>query len=318
MRPTVLLAILALAGISFTASISGCQQIDNVTDTTYALANNLVGANISASPFGGNACLKIVSSNIVLDCNGYNITDSVGTTSYGILLNGSLTNVTVKNCPRIFDYSYGLYSYRTKSSAFYNNSARNSGSTGIYLDETNESLFVNNSVNGSTYGFYLSSSHDNSLINNSGVGATFAFYVSSSHNNNFTDNLAIPANSYGFYLTSSHNNSLRNSTFSNAYYGFYLSSSHNNTMLDSAFRTNNGYGITLSGSHNNTMGNVSINNSYYGFYIASSSHNNTVVDCTPKSGQLEKTHPTIEKGCKNEIEAQVHERIQAGSSTGAA
>ncbi|MDD5340376.1 MAG: S8 family serine peptidase, partial [Candidatus ainarchaeum sp.] len=89
---------------------------------TYVQQFNYIGAPNSASPFTLNnfTCVKIAASNVVFDCNGFNMTDN-GTsstgTSYGILVNGSLTNVTVRNC-QVSNYSYGVFINASNNSNF--------------------------------------------------------------------------------------------------------------------------------------------------------------------------------------------------------
>jgi parallel beta-helix repeat protein len=84
--------------------------------------------------------------------------------TYGILLNGSLTNVTVKNCPRIYNFSYGVYSLRS-----------------------NESRFINDSATGDFAGFLLNNSRLNSINNCSASYGLYGFAFINSSLNNLTN-----------------------------------------------------------------------------------------------------------------------------------
>ena len=85
-------------GILQNTPVINCPVI--TSSGTTAMTSNYTGAPNSASPLSGTACVVIAASNVIFDCAGYNITNN-GTagTTYGILLNGSLTNVTVQKLP---------------------------------------------------------------------------------------------------------------------------------------------------------------------------------------------------------------------------
>ncbi|MFH0884936.1 MAG: NosD domain-containing protein, partial [Candidatus Micrarchaeota archaeon] len=223
---------------------------------SYQLNQSYFGASNDVSEIspGALACIKIASSDVIFDCDGFNITnDGTTGTTMGIALNGSLTNVTVKNCPRISNYLYGIYVYQSNNTVFTNNTA----------------------YNNSLYGFYLYSSSNNTLTNNIAFNNSYGVYLYSSSNNNLTNNSAYNNSNRGFYLSSSFSNNFTNNTaYSNTQYGFRLdSSSSNNFTNNSAYR--NSYGFTLySSSSNNFTNNTAYNNSFYGFYLSSSSNNN--------------------------------------------
>ena len=134
---------------------------------TYAMANNFTGAPNNASEISSpsNACVKIASSNVVFDCQGYNITNNGTTgTTYGILLNGSLTNVTVRNCPVISNYTYGVYAYQSNNSVFTNDSAYN-GSIGFNIVISYNNTIANDYVSGSGTGMSIGAGPSTSLPN---------------------------------------------------------------------------------------------------------------------------------------------------------
>ena len=55
--------------------------------------------------------IKISASNVVFDCNGYAINGSNASSliNYGIFVEKQLSNVTIKNCNNVHDFSYGIY-----------------------------------------------------------------------------------------------------------------------------------------------------------------------------------------------------------------
>ena len=268
-----------------------CQVIDQ--PGTYGLTGNTVGAPISASPRPGTVCIKIASSDVIFNCNGYNITNNgtAGTTR-AIILNGSLTNVTVLNCPGLSGYSYGLETFQSNESTFRNITAFNNSLYGLYVAASHYnlfqlSLFYNNTVSGGL----STSGTGNTYLNNSFFNNTnYGFYLQSSSNyNNFTNNSFHDNGLYGLHLFLVHNNSINNNAvFDNNAYGFYLiQSTHNNLSHNYAYG-NNGHGFFLSTdaeynrmfnntAHSNTglSSGFAIYNSSYNLFMNNTAYNNT-------------------------------------------
>ncbi len=145
-----------------------------VQDIDYHGAPN----DASEMPEPGMACVKITSSNVVYDCNGHTITnDGTGGTTYGVLLNGSLTNVTLQNCPGINSYDYGVYSYQSSGNVFTNITA--SDNTAIKLvSDSSDNVTSNTIIGGTGDGIDLFSSpgcmvSGNDISNDSGTGISF-------------------------------------------------------------------------------------------------------------------------------------------------
>ncbi len=87
----------SLTILGATSDINSCQVISS--NGTYVVAADLSGAPISAGYTSGDACIKINSSDVILDCNGYTLTGNQSTNSYGILIEaGTISNITVQNC----------------------------------------------------------------------------------------------------------------------------------------------------------------------------------------------------------------------------
>ena len=252
---------------------------------SYQLAENLTGAPNNASPLTGNACIKIAASNVVFDCMGYNITNNAACTTHGILLNNSLTNVTVRNCV-VSNYTNGIYVYQSNSSRFVNNSANSNTQYGIYLDTSSYNNLTSNNASLNAYSgilLYPSSSY-NTLANNTASSNTFygIYLTSSSNYNNLTSNTINSNNLSGVFLeTDSNYNTFANNTAnSNANNGILLSSSSNNTLTNNSARSNTQYGIYLTSSFNNTLISNTFNSNTLDGVLLELSSNNTLANNT--------------------------------------
>jgi hypothetical protein len=133
----------------------GCPIIN--TTGVYNQTENYRGAPNNATPLSGFACVEITSSNVVFDCKGYNITGESNATTYGVLLNGSLSNVTIRNCPAISNYTDGVYIFNSTSAQLTNLTASNN-TYGIYIANSSTANITGvNSTNNSNNGIYLDS-----------------------------------------------------------------------------------------------------------------------------------------------------------------
>ena len=258
-----------------------------IVNTSFTMANNYTGAPNDASglPTGSNVCVKITASNLVFDCNGYSITNNGTSAAIGIALKGSLTNVTVKDCPMVSGYSYGLYTYNSNSSTFRNLTISNSSYDGIGIDSSANNVFANITI--------FNSSND-------GIDV----YGDS---NNFTNNIVYGSKYYGIFVNSNLNRFAGNSLFQNGvdsgYSQLTLNSGSNNTLLsNTVFNNTNGAGIFVYtkfnnvvnntlyndqygmvfayGANNSVYNNTACNNTVDGFYVSSPEANDTFVNNT--------------------------------------
>jgi parallel beta-helix repeat protein len=119
---------------------------------TYVQPFDYTGAPNDASEVlpGAYACVKIASSDVVFDCDGYSITnDGTSPPTMGIVLNGSITNVTVQNCPSVSGYSFGVYSMDSGDSAISSVTAFNSSSSDFTINQSaNISILSCNAAGG--------------------------------------------------------------------------------------------------------------------------------------------------------------------------
>lgn len=82
----VVLGVLLLPGVS-AATLSACGIINSA-------GPYLVSQNLGT----GSYCLNITASHVLIDCQGYNITYGGHSPGNGVDFQGSLNNVTIKNC----------------------------------------------------------------------------------------------------------------------------------------------------------------------------------------------------------------------------
>ncbi|MFH1393589.1 MAG: right-handed parallel beta-helix repeat-containing protein [Candidatus Micrarchaeota archaeon] len=260
-------------------NISECEIISSPGD--YRLNNNLTGAPISAAPQGGTACIKITSSNVLFDCNGYNITNNgTGGTTRAIIALSGLTNVSVRNCPRLADYSYGLEYYNTDNGFIDNVSAFNNVyGFHIWTNSDNNTITRSVASGSSTHGFWIRTNAIlNNLTNNTAeYSGSNGIYVSSSGNTTLKDNIAY-GNNHGIDLLSSRGCNFTNNTVYNNSYGLYLwtgaySLSFYNIISGNIAYNNSWTGIFIYTNRNNISNNLAYENGRYGYELGLSFHN---------------------------------------------
>ena len=164
--------LLCTRGVLAYENVSNCTTLSS-DDETY-----IVNDSITSS---GN-CITINASNVILDCNGFQI-NFTNSTSPGIAITGyNQNNVTIKNC------------------ILWQENASVGSSSGIDLQNMSNLTIYNNTINissedsaSSCYGIYLRSgtnytnvSHNNVYIMN---GSNYGIYIkSTSYYHNITNN----------------------------------------------------------------------------------------------------------------------------------
>jgi hypothetical protein len=144
---------------------------------TYTQARNYTGAPNNASPLSGTVCVKINASNVIYDCNGFGITGNSSGSTIGILIAGPVTNVTLKNCPAVSNYTGGIYVLLANATIIQNGTAFNN-SVGFTLNQSsNASIGGITSYNNSLYGISLISSTGNNITNSNITNNTFGGIV---------------------------------------------------------------------------------------------------------------------------------------------
>ena len=289
--------------------INSCPLINSPGN--YQLVNNLVGApNDPTGTFAGEkTCVLVKASNVDFNCNGFGIANN-GTPDWvlGVLLDDGLTNVTVRNCHNISDYTEGILISMSNNSVFTNNVVQNFHYCGIRMFNSSNNtvsgnvardaptaniggiwayydsdfnVINNNTVYNATNGIVVSYYTDNNMVSNNIAygnprnGFSLSSYSSdgSDNNNIFANNTAFNNSMNGFSIRAfTNNNSLINNTaYLNGQTGFNTSSGSNSSALYGNTAYNNPYGFYLDSSTNNTLANnTAYNNSQYGLYITNS------------------------------------------------
>ncbi|MDD5171892.1 MAG: right-handed parallel beta-helix repeat-containing protein [Candidatus ainarchaeum sp.] len=278
------------------------------TSITYTMANDFAGAPNDASEIspGAMACVKIAASDVIFDCDGYDITNDGTSLAYGILLNGSLTNVIVRNCGNISSYDKGIFVFESNDSIIDNVTVNSSTEFGIHIRGSSNDTIRNSEVLSTTgAGVYVSASNDTTIFNVSShdnTGVKYGFFFELANRNNVTDsiaynnpngfgiqgssdnlltsNIARDNTRYGFSISSvTYSNFTNNTANNNSRDGFFASSSDYNNLTNNTAYNNTWSGIALSASSgNNLTGDVAYDNFQNGFYLSSSSVGNNLTD----------------------------------------
>ena len=155
-------------------------------------------------------CFYINESNVVLDCNGKQITYPIYSNSgNGINISNGVSNITIKNCKLYLDDSY--YDGET----WYNSCNGVLECTGIYSLGNNINIYNNTITYGSgawtsSYGMYLSGNNYNITKNSVGMLWMHNIYLNTNYSLIFNNTLY---NGPGIYLAdnSNYNNITNNS-----------------------------------------------------------------------------------------------------------
>lgn len=193
-----LIIIGLLFSFAYATDINSCESIN--VPGNYVLTTNLNGSGITAGPqLSGNTCVRINSSDVVLDCNNYAITVNGTIDTYGIIVYASnssrISNITTKNC-LISNVSIGIYSANSSSIILMNNTLSNGifSNYGIWAAQTRNSVIRNNVINNISNAIYLSGSEYISVTENSMDNTQNAILMISGNNsityNNITNVLS--------------------------------------------------------------------------------------------------------------------------------
>lgn len=226
-----------------------------VSGKRYYLKNNIttLGSN--------NTALTIWNTtNITLDCQGYEINPNKMTSSYyGIYLYDS-NFVTLKNCS-IKNVYYPIQLQRSKNLTIQNITITDVNNY-FYVYDVNNSTFNDITVVGENLvksnspvfrGFYLNNSHRNKLTSIRVENFARAMWVSTSNDNNFFNIVTQNNRVVGMYFYRSNNNRMYDSTSSNNLYtlstsmaGYGIQNYDANTYLENFTATDNNYGLVMS------------------------------------------------------------------------
>jgi parallel beta-helix repeat protein len=194
----------------------------------------------------------------------------------------------------------------TTISGFKIKTSKNSGVTGIYLDDCSYCNINNNNVSNNYLGIYLSNSNNNIVAGNransnekSGIqlvhsnGNTFSNNtVNSNYNgivlenncirNDMTINMVNSNVDYGFYVVNSNSNNFTNNTIRNNNMGIYVKESNMSIISGNDILENIRYGIWISRSHYSIIAGNGVNETTFGIHLDASDNNiiskNSIVD----------------------------------------
>jgi parallel beta-helix repeat protein len=273
-------------GYNTEGGVCGIVDCDDTNANIYPLTNGTITQYINGNTTlctgtynlnltTPNGAVWINKSNIILDCNGSLIFGD-GTNGYGIKINSSFTNITVKNC-NIQYYSQGISLAGGTYHNITNNNIDNNNAFGMYITSSGYNTISNNNItNSPQFGIYLSGEQYDTLINNNirgnGLDGLLADCEYTTITNNTADN-----NQYGYHIFSDNNNNLTGNTANNnSDMDYYIEHSSYNTLTNN-IANNSDYGFYLdSANYNNLTSNTAYNNVFNGFRIATSSYNNLI------------------------------------------
>ena len=237
----IILAILALVSMSFSIDVGNCSEL--AASGTYDLTNDVAGAPYFVfSPTPAYACMKVTGSNIVLDCHGYDLTDTLlYQHAFGIIVQG--TNITVKNCG-VQNYTWGVELLSSQYSVISNVTVLNSQYSGFVADNSMYNLFSGNTA-----------------CHNGDKGFETNAFISNTYNNIFDGNTACYNSAFGFQISGLNNTISNNIAHDNGYSG--ITSGSSNLIVNNTAYNHPQAGIIA--GNDNVTGNTAYNNSYAGF-----------------------------------------------------
>jgi parallel beta-helix repeat protein len=227
--------------------------------TSYTMHEHFQGApnDASQAAAGSTACVIITAPNVVFDCNGYNLTGngSAGK-SFGMLLNGSATDVEVRNCPGISGYTYGVMLQRADGNNLTNLTVHDS-MCGVYMNSSSSNILEGITAFGNkNTGVHLRYSQDNSLADSVlSDNSWYGVLLAGSDGNNLSGNVLTGNGIAGARADGGQHMLLRDSTASDNTVGIQLHNSRYCEILGNEVSNNTGTnaaGIALTGSTDHT------------------------------------------------------------------
>ncbi len=198
--------------------ISTLPKTIDQNNTYYCLAKDMKIAGQTAIDFTSGV------HNTTLDCLGYNLDGNDASLTYGVYLTGSNENNTIKNC-NITDFYYGIELSSATNNTLTSNILSSCDEHGIGLASSSCNILVNNTAdfNTGSSGIYLSNSDNNTLTKNSANSNRIGIVFSSSDYNTLNNNTANSNTESGFHLGGfSDYNTLNNNTAKSNLFGVYF------------------------------------------------------------------------------------------------
>ncbi|HSB46408.1 MAG TPA: right-handed parallel beta-helix repeat-containing protein, partial [Candidatus Bilamarchaeum sp.] len=261
MRPIILLvALIAVFGLSFSVNVSSCMQITSPGD--YNLTADFSGAPYSYYFGSYTTCIQINASSVTLDCGGHSIT-TTGNAAVEVEAPG--TNVIVKNCVLnggigvdVLGMSGGRIVYNTINPGY-------AGISGVlaFAGWTGSDILYNN-ITGGTYGIWEPGDSNlignNRLINQGSVGL-----IDAGTGNMITNNYISGSGGDGMIIDGSGQYVDSNTVDNSAGNGVDIYS-YNQTFTFNTISNSGNYGIWAggegSGDYTPDLGSISYNTIY--------------------------------------------------------
>ena len=287
-------------------------QIDDSTNTIQIINSTFqaydAGVYLTDTPdniqFTGLSGSSVVTgilinggTNILIDCQGGNITGSNQLNSTGI--HTTQSNTTVKNC-NLNGFNSGIYFDGAMNGTIQNNNINVTSSnvvdpwyaSGIFLDTADYNTLNNNtaySTNG--FGIYILESSYNTLTNSTGISTnSFGIRAYAGTNNTIINSTGISGTSQGMSFLSISNYRIINSTAtSTSGNGIDMNTGTNTNILKCQIIGQHDNGaLLIENSANNTIANNTINGLAGGYTIGLSNGynnnnifiNNTIINAT--------------------------------------
>ncbi|MBN2121912.1 right-handed parallel beta-helix repeat-containing protein [Candidatus Micrarchaeota archaeon] len=188
----------------------------------YTLNESLQGLGTPVSGFSiGDSCITIQTSNVTLDCDGFNISCEICLSdAIGIAVNGSAseprTNITIRNCPGINNYDYGIALKYVYNSTIQNSTMLNSSAStdyGLHMENCSGVNVTNNTFYNNGNGIDMNYSYSNDVFNNTFFSNNNDVFMEECDYNDIIDNV-FSLSDNGIYPYSSDHNFIANNTLS--------------------------------------------------------------------------------------------------------
>ena len=214
---SLILLVLSLHFV-FAIQIDSCQTISSPGNYELTLDLNYDGKE---------ACIRIESSDVLLDGNTYSISGNGKNT--GIEVDGQ-ENVVLTNL-WIQDFNKGIKLIATPNSEV-SQSIFHSNNQGLSITTGKQNTIVNNEFHHNEKALILDNTEENSIHNNIFNDNSLGIKLSSSHSNKIENN-ELSSNIESFHFTSSTENKIKSSSFDSLI--VLESGSNGNTFLDSLY-----------------------------------------------------------------------------------
>ncbi|MFH1424865.1 MAG: NosD domain-containing protein [archaeon] len=249
--------------LPLTNNVTPCVNLTNGTSPYYVNESTTLceGQSVNINVSNNQGALWFNASNIYLDCNGSTIFGNNSSAGFGVWINQSFENITVKNCVLLY-YDFGIIA-QSNHHNITNNTVMDSPSYGMYLENSNISNITNNTlIRSGMYGFYITSSSSTNVIegNNISNNTLDGIHINGDSDwNNLTKNLISYNGNDGIYVSQ---------WFYTASQSFYTTISNNTVSFNSLTgiylgQVSDPTSLSFLVVRNNTV----INNSQYGIFL---------------------------------------------------